>query len=542
VLVVSGVTFVAVTGPLRTDATPAAALAAPHFVEVARAAGITHRYDGDFVHFTGGGVAALDCDDDGLQDLYFAGGSEPAALYRNTSVVGGALRFERVEDEATGLVDAVGAYPLDVDGDGLADLAVLRAGENVLLRGLGACHFERANEALDFDGGDVWSASFSATWEAGSPLPTLAVGNYLDRHAYADGRYVCEDNELHRPRADGTGYQSPVSLSPGYCALSMLFSDWDRSGRRDLRVSNDRQYYRDGEEQLWRVEAGASPRLYTAAEGWQTLRIWGMGIASHDVTGDGRPDYFLTSQADNKLQALADGADAPRYEDVALRLGATAHRPHQGDTTMPSTAWHAEFGDVNNDGFMDLFVTKGNVEAQTEYAARDPNNLLLGQPDGTFVEAAPEAGIVTFERGRGAALVDLNLDGLLDIVVVNRRVNVAVWRNLGAAATEAAVSRPMGGWIALRLDQDGPNRDAVGAWLTARAGDRVTRIELTVGGGHASGESGWIHVGIGAAESAEVEVQWPDGQTEAFGPVESGTFALLARGTGQARAWSPPGG
>ena len=98
---------------------------------------------------------------------------------------------------------------------------------------------------------------------------------------------------------------------------------------------------------------------------------------------------------------------------------------------LPSTAWHPEFEDVNNDGFVDLFVTKGNVEAQPDYATRDPSNLLLGQADGTFVDGAEAAGIVDFERARGAALVDLNLDGMLDLVVVNRRANVKLWRNVG---------------------------------------------------------------------------------------------------------------
>jgi hypothetical protein len=517
---------------------PSASLGAPHFVEEAAIAGITHRYDGGFVHYTGGGVAAFDCDGDGKQELYFAGGSRPAALYHNESEVGGALHFTPLDSDATTLVDVVGAYPLDVDGDGTTDLLVLRAGENVLLRGLPGCGFERANEAWGFDGGDIWSASFSATWESEAALPTLAVGNYLDRIAYAEDTYRCEDNALYRPRADGSGYQPPSMLSPGYCALSMLFTDWDGSGRRDLRVSNDRQYYRDGEEQLWRMEPGAAPRLYTAADGWQTLRIWGMGIASHDVTGDGMPDYYLTSQADNKLQALADGAAGPDYADVGLGLGTTAHRPYQGDTSLPSTAWHPEFADMNNDGLIDLFVTKGNVEQQTEYAARDPNNLLLGQADGTFAEAAPAAGLTTFERGRGAVVVDLNLDGLLDIVVVNRGANVDVWRNLGAA-TSGPAAEQMGNWAALRIEQDGANRDAIGAWVEVRIGDHVDRREVTVGGGHASGQLGWLHFGLGDADRATVSVLWPDGERGPELEVSADSFGIIRRGASGVETWTP---
>ena len=95
-----------------------------------------------------------------------------------------------------------------------------------------------------------------------------------------------------RPDPTGIRYAAAIPLRPSWCTLSMLFSDWDRSGRSDLRVSNDRHYYQDGEEQLWRIEPGRPPRLYTAAEGWMPLRIWGMGIASQDLTGDGYPEVY----------------------------------------------------------------------------------------------------------------------------------------------------------------------------------------------------------------------------------------------------------
>ena len=102
-------------------------------------------------------MAVLDCDDDGRPDLYFAGGAEPAGLFRNESAVGGALAFSQLAGESTDLTEVTGAYPIDIDGDDVVDLAVLRRGENVLLRGLGDCRFERANEAWGFDGEDDWS-------------------------------------------------------------------------------------------------------------------------------------------------------------------------------------------------------------------------------------------------------------------------------------------------------------------------------------------------------------------------------------------------
>ena len=523
---------------LAGGAEPVQAMAPPRFVEEAAAAGIDHAYEGDFEFFVGGGVATFDCDDDGRPELYLAGGAEPAALYRNESRPATGLRFTPIPDPATDLVSVTGAYPLDVDGDRINDLAVLRRGENVLLRGLGGCRFERANEGWGLDGGKAWTAAFSAKWEGSAKLPTLAIGNYVALDAAGEPAGGCSDNELFRPEPGGLRYGPAAPLAPGWCALSMLFSDWDRSGRVDLRISNDRHYYSDGQEQLWRIAAGEAPRLYTEDEGWQSVRIWGMGIASQDLTGDGLPEVYLTSQGDNKLQALTDGPDEPRYGDIALRLGATAHRPFTGDVTMPSTGWHPEFEDVNNDGYMDLFVAKGNVEAMPDYATRDPSNLLLGQADGTFVESAEAAGIVSFARGRGAAVVDLDLDGMLDIVKVDRREPIKLWRNVGWG--DAAAPKPMGSWVAVRLDQPGPNHDAVGAWIEFRVGDRTTHREVTVGGGHAGGQLGWIQAGLGTADKVDVRVQWPDGEVGPWQTLAADRFAIIERGAAEPRAWTPP--
>lgn len=540
-LIPGGVAIVAVIGVLAgTLADGRTAHDPPRFADEAPTAGIDHAYAGGFSYLVGGGVAAFDCDGDGRQDLYLAGGAAPAALYRNRSPVGGGLRFRVVPATSTDLLDVTGAYPLDIDGDGLTDLAVLRIGENVLLRGTGDCRFERANEEWSFDGGDAWSAAFSATWEAGAALPTLAIGNYLALPLDSSAPPMCEHGELVRPAAGGEGYGVAIPLTPAYCPLSMLFSDWDRSGRRDLRVSNDRHYYgeaSDGQEQLWRVAPGERPRLYTAADGWQTLKVWGMGIASYDLTGDGYPEVYLTSQGDNKLQSLTDGPSRPTYRDIALSRGVTATRPYAGDTTLPSTAWHDEFADVNNDGRADLFVAKGNVDAMADFASRDPSDLLVQQPDGTFVEGAQSAGIVSFASARGAALVDFNLDGLLDLVVVNRNESVGLWRNLGLGTATEPV--PMGNWISLRLDQPAPNADAIGAWIEVTADGMTSRREVTIGGGHAGGQLGWIHVGIGSAAEAQVSVTWPDGERSPPLTVAANGFALIPRGAGRAQPWEP---
>jgi hypothetical protein len=538
-----GLIVVAVGGFVVTrlgGATPSAALAAPRFVEEAAAAGIDHVFDGDFRFSVGGGVATFDCSGDGKPDLYLAGGSAPAALYRNASALGGPLRFVPIHDPAVDLRDVEGAYPLDVDGDGKVDLAVLRAGESVLLRGLGDCHFERANEAWSFDGGRDMATAFSATWEGSATLPTLAVGAYLTLDLSGEPTTDCAQNRLVRPAAGATRYAAPVALTPGYCALSMLFSDWDRSGRRDLRVSNDRQYYDpvEGQEQLWRVAPSEVPRLYSDADGWVQVQIEGMGIGSHDVTGDGYPDVYLTSQGDNRLQALLSGPQQPTYRDIGHKRGVDAAQPFTGGDALPSTAWHPEFRDVNDDGFVDLFVSKGNVNQQPDHAMKDPSNLFIGQPDGIFVEGAEAAGVVDFARGRGAALTDFNLDGLLDLVEVNYLDRVTIWRNVGSG--DAAHPAQMGHWLALEVSQPGPNRDAIGAWVEVKVGDATLRRESTVGGGHIGGQLGWIHFGLGPGTDTQVRVRWPDGETGPWLPVAADRFWLVERGATEARPWQPP--
>ncbi len=494
----------------------------PQFVEET-ASGIAHAYDGGWEFFVGGGVAVFDCDDDMLPDLFFAGGENRSALYHNQSEVGGPLRFEEV-DNSLSLTNVTGAYPLDIDGDGLTDVAVLRVGENVLFRGLGDCRFERANDMWGFEGGESWTTAFAATWEAGQAWPTLAFGNYVDRAAPGAPFGTCDDNLLYRP-AEAGSFAPPSRLTPSYCALSMLFTDWNRSGTPSLRVSNDRQYYltnddRTGGEQLWHVPPGELPRPYTEAEGWEKVQIWGMGIASADLNGDELPEYFLTSMADNKLRTLARGASMPMYDDVAFDRGVTAHRPFIGDDTNPSTGWHAAFEDVNNDGLWDLFVAKGNVDAMPDMALEDPNNLLLGNEDGTFTEAADRAGLLSFKRGRGAAVVDLNMDGLLDVVVANRGDNAQVWRN---------VSEEKGDFLAVRLQDEGGNRDGVGSLLELRTPNRTLTREVTVGGGHAGGTLGFTHFGLGEATGAELRVRWPDGEVSPWREVPANAFIAVSR-------------
>jgi enediyne biosynthesis protein E4 len=525
--------------------------AIPKFVEETDSAGLQSRFEGEDEFMVGGGVATFDCDGDGLPEIYVTAGVNKAKFYRNKSALGGALKLQ---EERTGLelTNAIGAYPLDIDGDGNTDLVVLRVGEVEVFRGIGACKFERVTNKWNIQTGNEWHTAFSATWERGEKWPTLAIGTYIDRTKPEFPWGSCTPTVLLRPNASSTGYQTATKLEPAYCALSMLFSDWGRTGTPDLRISNDREYYKGGQEQLWKIATGQRPSLYTEAQGWKPMQIWGMGIASQDIDGDGFPELYLTSMADNKLQKLqldvSGKASKPEYMDIAYKRGVTAHRPYMGGDVHPSTAWHAQFADVNHDGLADIFIVKGNISTMPDFAALDPNNLLLQQSDGRFFEAGQLANIASVRRGRGGMLADLNGDGLLDMVVVNRWDKAQLWRNVGTGTADKPL--PMGAaghWLQLRLNQAGGNKDAVGAWVEVDLGDamqqlgkqRIIRQELTVGGGHASGHMGWMHFGVGAASTVKVRVQWPFADFGPWQTVAADGFYMIDKTAG-VTTWKAP--
>lgn len=442
-----------------------------------------HIYGGGWEHFVGGGVAVFDCNGDTLPDIFAAGGENAAKLMINE----GLFQFSPAQiAEMTGVT---GAYPLDINADGALDLFIMRVGQNQILIGDGTCQFTRGR-ALPPN--EDWTTAFSAWWDMDDRI-VMAIGNYVDRDDPEGPFGACDDNYFLRPE-NGDYIQTP--LTPGFCPLSMLAAN-DARGRPTLRISNDRHYYvRGGYEQMWDI---TEQRFLGIEDGWQNVSLWGMGIASRDLTGDGRDEVMLTSMGDQLIQiAGADGT----YAAAPFTIGTYAQRPHTGDDGRPSTGWHAEFADVDNDGRADLFIAKGNVDQMPGLAIKDPNNLLIQNPDGTFRETAVTAGIATKERSRGAALADFDGDGRLDLVVMNRRARVELYRN---------ITPDTGNWLAISLTQPGGNVNAVGATVVVETGDTRQSQQVTVGGGHAGGKALPLHFGLGDVSEARIEVTWPDG-------------------------------
>ncbi|MFV2003404.1 MAG: CRTAC1 family protein, partial [Paracoccaceae bacterium] len=202
-----------------------------------------------------------------------------------------------------------------------------------------------------------------------------------------------------------------------------------------------------------------------------------------------------------------------------------------------STGWHTQFADLNNDGRLDLFIAKGNVERMPEFSAVDPDNLLLGLADGTFSEQGGAAGIALARRGRGAVIEDFNADGMLDLLVVNREEPVSLFRNLGKAIDGGFA--PVGNFLAVELDNGAINPNAIGAKISVTALGVVQTHTVQIGGGHASVQLGFEHFGLAGAQRAQVRVKWPGQDWSRPYQVTANSFVVITRGAADVKYWQP---
>ena len=469
---------------------------APRFVEEVGA--IDHRYAGDFQFFVGGGVAAFDCDDDGRSELFFAGGSEPAALYHNDSE-----RGRRAPVHAR----AVGRHRPDRRHRRLPARHRQRrarptspccaSARTSCCAGSATAGSSAPTSRFGVDGGDTWTVAFSATWEDGNELPTLAFGDYLERRPRG-----LRGQPAVRPDPDaGTYVAAGRARRPATARCRCCSATGAGPAERDLRMTNDRHYYRDGDGPA----VAGRPRRDAAAV------HRGRRVATAADLGDGhrqrRPHRRRLSRgvpdepgrqqaADARRRAGAAGVRGHRPRPaapprIARSPAATSCRPRPGTPSSPTSTTTAS---------STCSSPRATSRRRTEFAMRDPSNLLIGQADGTFVEGAEDGGHRQLPPRRAAPRSSTSTSTGCSTSSWSTASNRSRCGATSARAT-ADAPEPMGDWIgraAARSRRRTSTPSAPGS--RCACGDGTTSREVTVGGGHAGGQLGWLHFGLGDAE------------------------------------------
>jgi hypothetical protein len=435
----------------------------------------------------------------------------------------------------------MGAAVGDYDNDGDLDLFVTAFGPDTLYRNNGNGTFsDVTKEAAVSD--PLWSTSATFfDYDRDGDLD-LFVANYLD--FTVAGNKSCTDPlgapdycgpRVYRPvpdrlyRNEGNGRFTNVTEAAGIskadgAGLGVVAGDYNRDGWLDLYVANDAT-----PNQLW-INRHDGTFVDEGLLSGSALNAGGnpegsMGIASGDFDRDGDEDLFITNISGETF-VLYRNDGAAGFEDVRVPTGLAA-------PTASSTGFGTDWLDYDNDGWLDLFVANGAVNAiESQRGQRSPfrmkNQLFHNTGNGRFVETSGVAG-PAFERaeiGRGAAFGDVDNDGDTDIVVTT---------NGGPARLLLNQNGKQNHWLQVSLEQSPRNRFGIGARVgVERTGSPTLWRRVHSDGSYLAASDVRVQFGLGSdARIAAVVVQWPDGVSERWTDVTPDHRVTLRRGTGR---------
>ena len=548
--------------PLQHAAPAASSL---YFVEVASAVGLTWQHENGrssqryFPETMGGGGAFFDYDGDGDLDVYAVNGAFIAADPRDSVPVNSLFRNDgqRFVPVAAGVAHpgvGMGVAAADYDSDGDLDLYLTNFGPNALFRnddrhfaeigrhtGVADARWGTSCAFADYDRDgdlDLYVANYVAYDPAAARADQVPyMASYESYGGQAPVGYPHPDNFQGQAdlfyRNDGAGRFVDVSAGTGIAdasgkGLGVVFGDYDSDGWPDIYVANDavRNFlYHNNRDGTFAERAG----LAGVAYGQDGQMEAGMGVDWGDYNGDGVLDLTVTNfQAEPNALYRGEGS----FFSVATFAAGI------GLPSLPFLGFGTQFFDPDLDGDLDLFAANGHVldnvrdiDQSTSYGQR---NLLFRNDGGRFAEISTAAGPgFSLERvSRGSATGDYDGDGDPDLLVFNSGQPLSLLRNAQGEANH---------WITIRLIGTNGNPNGIGARLTATSGDLVQTRELRGSRSYLSQSQLHICLGLGKRPQLDaLEVRWPSGRTERFGPFAANQDITLVEGEGVSAVSDPP--
>ncbi len=495
----------------------------------------------------GASVAVVDFDRDGWQDFYVTNSAPDSLnrLYRNQrdgTFVDVAPQVGLADLNQPGGGACMGSVWADFDNDGYEDVLVYKWGSVELFRNRRGESFERLTESaglpawanlgcatwLDYDRDGLIDLFLAGYWPDGVRLEQLEHTRIMPEsfeYAKNGGR-----KWLLRNKGDGQfeDVTERLGINSRRWTLAVVAADFNDDAYPDLFLANDY-----GVSEMFLNEAGQRFREIGKESGIGYAPKSGMNAAVGDVLNQGRLAIYETNISEkgvliqgNNLWFPADDGSL-RFENMASVMG----------VELGGWSFGAQFGDLNNDGFVDLYLTNGYVSGDqgTSYwydfsqitgghsriisdagnwpamkgrtlAGYQPKRVWLNDGAGQFQDVAQFVGATDQHDGRGVALVDVDNRGTLDVLVANQRGPLLLYRNQVAAGHH---------WIAFELQGTDSNRSAIGAQVRVFFAGQQQLQELVAASGYSAQNQRRLHFGLGGhAEVERVLIRWPSGREQ----------------------------